>query len=143
MLRLLDKGTFSLLSLYIADIYVFNIGITLCRCEKPGFRSSLCYVKPTLHFNIYIFFLLEIYAKLKSNSVIQAEPQELHFSGFTLGKDYIKILVRKNTVLLVLISLEVFADKRIHAILGWCLRLKCLLVRFCCIIVSIKVLFKI
>uniref|UniRef100_A0A7N6ANU4 Uncharacterized protein n=1 Tax=Anabas testudineus TaxID=64144 RepID=A0A7N6ANU4_ANATE len=34
----------------------------------------------------------KIYAKLKSNSLIQAEPPELHFSGFALGKDYIKIL---------------------------------------------------
>uniref|UniRef100_A0A3Q3JBH0 Cep192-like domain-containing protein n=1 Tax=Monopterus albus TaxID=43700 RepID=A0A3Q3JBH0_MONAL len=34
----------------------------------------------------------KIYAKLKSNSLIQAEPSELHFSGFELGKDYIKIL---------------------------------------------------
>ncbi|XP_070787047.1 cilia- and flagella-associated protein 221 [Enoplosus armatus] len=32
------------------------------------------------------------YAKLKSNSVIQAEPPVLHFSGLELGKDYIKIL---------------------------------------------------
>ncbi|XP_073318608.1 cilia- and flagella-associated protein 221 [Pagrus major] len=34
----------------------------------------------------------KIYAKLKSNSLIQAEPPELHFSGFELEKDYIKIL---------------------------------------------------
>ncbi|XP_037617594.1 cilia- and flagella-associated protein 221 isoform X1 [Sebastes umbrosus] len=34
----------------------------------------------------------KIYAKLKSNSQIQAEPPELHFSGFELGKDYTKIL---------------------------------------------------
>ncbi|XP_040888487.1 cilia- and flagella-associated protein 221 [Toxotes jaculatrix] len=34
----------------------------------------------------------KIYAKLKSNSLIQAEPPELHFSGFELGKDYLKIL---------------------------------------------------
>ncbi|XP_051283316.1 cilia- and flagella-associated protein 221 [Dicentrarchus labrax] len=34
----------------------------------------------------------KIYAKLKSNSLIQAEPPVLHFSGFELGKDYIKIL---------------------------------------------------
>ncbi|KAF3857142.1 hypothetical protein F7725_009001 [Dissostichus mawsoni] len=34
----------------------------------------------------------KIYAKLKSNSLIQAEPAELHFSGFELGKDYVKIL---------------------------------------------------
>lgn len=43
---------------------------------------------------IYVF-LVEIYANLKSNSLIQAEPSELHFSGFELGKDYVKILVRK------------------------------------------------
>ncbi|KAF3706275.1 Cilia- and flagella-associated protein 221 [Channa argus] len=34
----------------------------------------------------------KIYAKLKSNSLIEAEPPELHFSGFELGKDYIKML---------------------------------------------------
>ncbi|XP_068575700.1 cilia- and flagella-associated protein 221 [Cebidichthys violaceus] len=34
----------------------------------------------------------KIYAKLKSNNLIQAEPPELHFSGFELGKDYTKIL---------------------------------------------------
>uniref|UniRef100_A0A3B5BCH2 Cep192-like domain-containing protein n=1 Tax=Stegastes partitus TaxID=144197 RepID=A0A3B5BCH2_9TELE len=34
----------------------------------------------------------KIYAKLKSNSLIQAEPSVLHFSGFELGKDYIKIV---------------------------------------------------
>lgn len=32
------------------------------------------------------------FTKLKSNSVVQAEPSELHFSGFELGKDYRKIL---------------------------------------------------
>uniref|UniRef100_A0A8D0AVZ8 Uncharacterized protein n=1 Tax=Sander lucioperca TaxID=283035 RepID=A0A8D0AVZ8_SANLU len=37
----------------------------------------------------------KIYAKLKSNTLIQAEPPVLHFSGFELGKDYVKILVRK------------------------------------------------
>ncbi|XP_067117055.1 cilia- and flagella-associated protein 221 [Osmerus mordax] len=34
----------------------------------------------------------KICTKLKSNSVIHAEPSELHFSGFELGKDYCKIL---------------------------------------------------
>ncbi|XP_020507399.2 cilia- and flagella-associated protein 221 isoform X1 [Labrus bergylta] len=34
----------------------------------------------------------KIFAKLKSNSLIQANPPELHFSGFELGKDYIKTL---------------------------------------------------
>ncbi|KAK5600320.1 hypothetical protein CRENBAI_026797 [Crenichthys baileyi] len=34
----------------------------------------------------------KIYAKLKSNSQIQAEPLELHFSSFELGKNYTKIL---------------------------------------------------
>ncbi|XP_051557964.1 cilia- and flagella-associated protein 221 [Myxocyprinus asiaticus] len=33
-----------------------------------------------------------VFAKLKSNSVVQAEPSELHFSGFEVGKDYRKIL---------------------------------------------------
>lgn len=37
---------------------------------------------------------IEIYAKIKSNGLIQAEPPELHVSGFELGKDYVKILVR-------------------------------------------------
>ncbi|XP_063733661.1 cilia- and flagella-associated protein 221 isoform X2 [Eleginops maclovinus] len=34
----------------------------------------------------------KIYAKLKSNSLIQADPPELHFSGFEMGKHYVKIL---------------------------------------------------
>ncbi|TNN56071.1 Cilia- and flagella-associated protein 221 [Liparis tanakae] len=34
----------------------------------------------------------KIYAKLKSHSLIHAEPPELHFSGFELRKDYIKYL---------------------------------------------------
>ncbi|KAM7375161.1 hypothetical protein PAMA_014307 [Pampus argenteus] len=34
----------------------------------------------------------KIYAKVKSNSLIQAEPSVLHFSGFELGKDYLKSL---------------------------------------------------
>eukprot|EP00064_Thunnus_orientalis_P013408 superscaffoldBa00002176_g13447 len=34
----------------------------------------------------------KIYTKVKSNSLIQAEPSELHFSGFDLGKDYLKSL---------------------------------------------------
>ncbi|XP_068165730.1 cilia- and flagella-associated protein 221 [Antennarius striatus] len=34
----------------------------------------------------------KIYAKLKSNSLIEAEPSELHFTGFQLGKNYTKIL---------------------------------------------------
>ncbi|TDG96168.1 hypothetical protein EPR50_G00237020 [Perca flavescens] len=34
----------------------------------------------------------KIYAKLKSNSLIEAEPPVLHFSGFEMGKDYVKIL---------------------------------------------------
>lgn len=50
------------------------------------------------------FFFVEIYANLKSNSLIQAEPSELHFSGFELGKDYVKILVRK----VLLFSLTTF-----------------------------------
>ncbi|XP_016432153.1 cilia- and flagella-associated protein 221-like [Sinocyclocheilus rhinocerous] len=37
-----------------------------------------------------------VFAKLKSNSVVQAEPLELHFSGFEVGKDYRKILVGKK-----------------------------------------------
>ncbi|MEQ2220562.1 hypothetical protein ILYODFUR_006694 [Ilyodon furcidens] len=39
----------------------------------------------------------KIYAKLKSNSQIQAEPSELHFSSFELGKNYTKILKLINT----------------------------------------------
>ncbi|XP_047195157.1 cilia- and flagella-associated protein 221 [Hippoglossus stenolepis] len=34
----------------------------------------------------------KIYAKLKSNSLVEAEPPELHFSGFELGQDYVKNL---------------------------------------------------
>ncbi|XP_041822424.1 cilia- and flagella-associated protein 221 [Chelmon rostratus] len=34
----------------------------------------------------------KIYAKLKSNSLIQAEPPALHFSGFELETDYIKMM---------------------------------------------------
>ncbi|KAL6115391.1 cfap221 [Pungitius sinensis] len=34
----------------------------------------------------------KIFSKLKKNSLIQAEPPELHFSGFELGKDYTKNL---------------------------------------------------
>uniref|UniRef100_A0A672YC52 Uncharacterized protein n=1 Tax=Sphaeramia orbicularis TaxID=375764 RepID=A0A672YC52_9TELE len=34
----------------------------------------------------------KVYAKLKSNSLIQAEPAEVHFSGFELDKDYLKML---------------------------------------------------
>ncbi|XP_055061885.2 cilia- and flagella-associated protein 221 isoform X1 [Misgurnus anguillicaudatus] len=36
------------------------------------------------------------FTKLKSNSVVQAEPSELHFSGFEVGKDYRKILKLVN-----------------------------------------------
>uniref|UniRef100_A0AAY4DGN0 Cep192-like domain-containing protein n=1 Tax=Denticeps clupeoides TaxID=299321 RepID=A0AAY4DGN0_9TELE len=34
----------------------------------------------------------KIFAKFHSNSIIQAEPAEVHFSGFELGKDYTKSL---------------------------------------------------
>ncbi|XP_041834563.1 cilia- and flagella-associated protein 221 isoform X2 [Melanotaenia boesemani] len=34
----------------------------------------------------------KIHSKLRSNSQIQAEPPELHFSGFKLGGSYVKIL---------------------------------------------------
>lgn len=37
--------------------------------------------------------LTEIFAKLKNNSLIQAEPSEVHFSGFELGKDHKQVLV--------------------------------------------------
>ncbi|XP_051766641.1 LOW QUALITY PROTEIN: cilia- and flagella-associated protein 221 [Ctenopharyngodon idella] len=37
-----------------------------------------------------------VFAKLKSNSIVQAEPSELHFSGFEVGKDYRKILKLVN-----------------------------------------------
>ncbi|XP_076008549.1 cilia- and flagella-associated protein 221 [Genypterus blacodes] len=43
----------------------------------------------------------KIYAKLKSNGLIEAEPSELHFNGFELGKDYLK------TMKLINISSEV------------------------------------
>ncbi|MBN3307531.1 PCDP1 protein, partial [Amia calva] len=38
----------------------------------------------------------KIYAKLQSNSVIQAEPAVLHFSGFELGKSYLQVLKLVN-----------------------------------------------
>ncbi|XP_062384324.1 cilia- and flagella-associated protein 221 [Sardina pilchardus] len=34
----------------------------------------------------------KIFTKLKNNSLIQAEPSEVHFSGFELGKDYKQVL---------------------------------------------------
>ncbi|KAG5262133.1 hypothetical protein AALO_G00292570 [Alosa alosa] len=34
----------------------------------------------------------KIFNKLKNNSLIQAEPSEVHFSGFELGKDYKQVL---------------------------------------------------
>ncbi|XP_034031522.1 cilia- and flagella-associated protein 221 [Thalassophryne amazonica] len=34
----------------------------------------------------------KIYTKLKSNGLIEADPPEIHFSGFKLGKDYLKSL---------------------------------------------------
>uniref|UniRef100_A0A3B4B5X4 Cep192-like domain-containing protein n=1 Tax=Periophthalmus magnuspinnatus TaxID=409849 RepID=A0A3B4B5X4_9GOBI len=43
----------------------------------------------------------EFYGNLKSNSLIQAEPAEVHFSGFELGKKY------SNTLQLINISTEV------------------------------------
>lgn len=42
--------------------------------------------------SLYVYFS-GVFAKLKSNSVVQAEPLELHFSGFEEEKDYRKILV--------------------------------------------------
>ncbi|XP_002660420.3 cilia- and flagella-associated protein 221 [Danio rerio] len=38
----------------------------------------------------------KVFTTLKSNSVVQAEPSELHFSGFEVGKDYKKILKLVN-----------------------------------------------
>uniref|UniRef100_A0A8C2CMK4 Cep192-like domain-containing protein n=1 Tax=Cyprinus carpio TaxID=7962 RepID=A0A8C2CMK4_CYPCA len=46
-------------------------------------------------FVLYVYFS-GVFAKLKSNSVVQAEPLELHFSGFEVGKDYRKILKLVN-----------------------------------------------
>uniref|UniRef100_A0A3P9NT52 Cilia and flagella associated protein 221 n=1 Tax=Poecilia reticulata TaxID=8081 RepID=A0A3P9NT52_POERE len=40
----------------------------------------------------------KIYARLKINSHIEAEPPELHFSGFELGKSYTKTVVRITLV---------------------------------------------
>ncbi|XP_056157076.1 cilia- and flagella-associated protein 221 [Lampris incognitus] len=34
----------------------------------------------------------KIYTKLRSNSLIEAEPPVLHFSGFDVGRDYLKVL---------------------------------------------------
>lgn len=42
---------------------------------------------------VFECYLSGVFAKLKSNSIVQAEPSELHFSGFEVGKDYRKILV--------------------------------------------------
>uniref|UniRef100_A0A665U465 Cep192-like domain-containing protein n=1 Tax=Echeneis naucrates TaxID=173247 RepID=A0A665U465_ECHNA len=55
--------------------------------NKRAFKkmSKSCYL-------FFIVFFIEIYAKLKSNNLIQAEPAELHFSGFELGSDYQKNL---------------------------------------------------
>uniref|UniRef100_A0AAR2LEL8 Uncharacterized protein n=1 Tax=Pygocentrus nattereri TaxID=42514 RepID=A0AAR2LEL8_PYGNA len=36
-----------------------------------------------------------VYAKLKSNNVVEVAPLELHFSGFEVGKDYKKVVVCK------------------------------------------------
>lgn len=33
------------------------------------------------------------FTKVKSNNVVEAEPSELHFSGFEVGKDYKKVVV--------------------------------------------------
>lgn len=41
------------------------------------------------------FFLTGSFAKVKSNHVVEAEPSELHFSGFEVGNNYKKTLVRE------------------------------------------------
>lgn len=64
--------------------------------NKPSFKQ-FSVMQKGYYVSVIIFFclILEIYAKVKSNSLIQAEPSVLHFSGFELGKDYLKTLVRK------------------------------------------------
>lgn len=63
---------------------------------KACIETVFCYAKSLLNLsNSFFLSFLEIYAKLKSNSLIQAEPPVLHFSGFELEKDYMKSLVRK------------------------------------------------
>lgn len=53
---------------------------------------DFCYF--ILLYNLFLYvYLLGVFAKLKSNGVVQAEPLELHFSGFEVGKDYRKNLV--------------------------------------------------
>lgn len=52
-----------------------------------------------------------MFAKLKSNSVVQAEPSELHFSGFEVGKDYKKILVGFFTCSSLSCSKKIFGCK--------------------------------
>lgn len=49
---------------------------------------------PSLRFFCWISTEVE----QRSSSVIQAEPAELHFSGFQLQKDYTKTVVRSNVV---------------------------------------------
>lgn len=67
--------------------------------------STLLYTAPCfevlLGFKLIVLFCLftEICAKQKNNSLIQAEPPELHFSGFELQKEYTQTLVRRPTFL--------------------------------------------
>uniref|UniRef100_A0A7N8XB94 Uncharacterized protein n=1 Tax=Mastacembelus armatus TaxID=205130 RepID=A0A7N8XB94_9TELE len=56
----------------------------------------------------------KIYARLKSNSLIEAEPPELHFSGFELGNDYIKILVSQKQLVLIAIEFPSVFQFPIH-----------------------------
>lgn len=55
--------------------------------------------------------LLEIFTKLKRNSVIEADPPELHFNGFEPGKDFIKILVRRQKALIFIFSPKFIVHK--------------------------------
>lgn len=62
-------------------------------CSLFGFEFLLCF-----SFTVVLFCLFtEICANQKSNSLIQAEPPELHFGGFELQKEYTQTLVRRPT----------------------------------------------
>lgn len=64
-------------------------------------NCSLFGFEVLLDFRLIVLFCLftEICANQKSNSLIQAEPPELHFSGFELQKEYTQTLVRRPTFL--------------------------------------------
>lgn len=74
--------------------------IYLNQVKTPILHSIATEFTIVLHFSFFfnmqsVFFLpTEFYGKLKSNQ-IQAEPAEVHFSGFELRKKYCNFFVRK------------------------------------------------